>query len=346
MHIKNEIFGRTRDGRTVTLYTIKATDGSAVSVMDYGASIVSMRFPDRGGVLRECCLGYPDFPSYETGKDYLGATVGRVCGRISGASFSIHGKAYPVAANDGSNHLHGGPCGFSSKVFTLAGMEDGTLTLQAESPDLEEGYPGHLTLQVRFSLTENHCFSISYEAQADQDTPVSLTNHTYFNLSGEETILDHTLQLDADSYTECGPGNIPTGRILPVHGTPFDFCEAKTLGLDIKKEESSLLLFGGYDHNFCVPGTGFRRFGSLYSPASGICMDLYSDLPGVQVYTGNFLSPMPDLSGKTIRPNGGIALETQYYPDALHQRHFPDIILPAGKKWQSRSAYYFRVVNS
>ena len=344
MAVSKKVFGKTSSGDTVTLYTITAADGSSASIMDYGAAIVSLRFPDKNGNLQECCLGYRDFSSYEKSGDCLGAVVGPVCNRISGASFSLNGKQYQLETNDGANHLHSASAGFHRKVFALEQITENSLTFSSSSPDGEGGYPGNLSVSVTYSLSDSHNLLLTMQAQTDQDTPVSMTNHCYFRLSDEPDILEHTLQVNASRITQAGPGNIPTGHLLPVDGTVFDFRHFKKLGEDIKKEEPSLLLFGGYDHNFCIDGSGFRHFCSLESALSGISMSIFSDFPGMQVYTGNFLTPLPDCSSRLICPRGGIALEAQFWPDAVNQAGFPSVILHAGDTWQHHIEYRFRTI--
>ena len=344
MSVSTQIFGHTKDGAPVTLYTISAADGSSISVMDYGATIVSLRFPDRSGQLQDCCLGYRDFSDYEEGGAFLGATCGPVCNRISGASFSINGEKYVLEANEGANQLHSASAGFDHKLFTLEHMEENSITFHYSFPDMEGGFPGNLSVSVTYTLTDTHDLLLSFLAQTDKDTPVNLTNHSYFNLSGEPDILDHILQINASRITQTGEGNIPTGNLLPVDGTVFDFTSPRKISEDIKKEEPALLMFGGYDHNFCIDGEGFRQLAVLASEKSGICMSIHSDLPGLQVYTGNFLSPLPGLDGKKIKPHGGIAMEPQFWPDAVNQESFPSVILRAGEVWNHRIEYRFRTL--
>lgn len=341
MAVNTQVFGHTKEGLPVTLFTISASDGSSVSVMDYGAAIVSMRFPGRSGHLQDCCLGYRDFLNYEKGRGCLGATCGPVCNRISGASFTLNGKKYTLEANEGENQLHSASCGFDHKIFTLESLTENSITLHHSFPDMEGGFPGNLSVKVTYTLSDSHELLLSYLAQTDADTPVNLTNHTYFRLSDEEDILDHTLQIHASRITQAGEGNIPTGRLLPVDGTVFDFTSPKRIQDDIKKEEPSLLMFSGYDHNFCIDGEGFRQLALLASEKSGICMSICSDLPGLQVYTGNFLDPLPGLDGRTIIPHSGIAMEPQFWPDALHHENFPSIILRKGEIWKHSISYRF-----
>ena len=341
MAVTTQVFGHMKDGSPVTLYTITAADGSSVSVMDYGATTVSMRFPDRSGQLRDCCLGYRDFQDYEEGTSFLGATCGPVCNRISGASFSIHGQKYVLEANEGENQLHSASVGFDHKLFSLERMDENSITLSHVSPDMEGGFPGNLKAEVTYTLTDTHELQISLSAQTDKDTPVNLTNHSYFRLSDEEDILEHTLQVSASHITETGPGNIPTGRLLSVDGTAFDFRKPKLVGADIKKEEPALLEYGGYDHNFCPDGEGFRCCAVLSSDQTGIRMEICSDLPGLQVYTGYYLDPRTNLDGRQIKPRGGIAMEPQFWPDSVNNDNFPSVILHPGEVWSHRIVYRF-----
>ena len=341
MSVTKQIFGYTKDNRPVTLYTITAADGSSVSVMDYGAAVVSMRFPDRNGELQDCCLGYKCFSDYEEANSFLGATCGPVCNRISGASFTLDGENYVLEANEGENQLHSASAGFDHKLFSLEKMEENSVTLRHSSPDMEGGFPGNLNVQVTYTLTDAHELLVSLSAQTDKATPVNLTNHSYFRLSDEEDILDHTLQIHASCTTECSPDNIPTGRLLPVDGTAYDFRKPKKIRTDIKTEEPSPLLHGGYDHNFCLDGEGMRCCAVLSSDKTGICMSIESDLPGLQVYTGNFLDPLPNLDGRIIKPRGGIAMEPQFWPDAVNHENFPSAILRPGESWEHQILYRF-----
>lgn len=254
MAVTQRSFGRTKWNEAVTAYTLTNAVGASVTVLDYGATIQSLRVPDRTGALVDVVLGYDTVTEYEKNGGYLGATIGRIGNRIGKGQFSLGGVDYQLACNDGANHLHGGERGFDKRMWQVTAE---TLSLRCTrlSPDGEEGYPGALSVSVTFTLTEENTLSIRYEATSDRDTIVNLTNHSYFNLNGGGSVLTHRLQVFADRFCENDDGCLPTGRLLAVEGTPFDFRTPKAIGADIGQDDINLKNGGGYDHNFVLSGT-------------------------------------------------------------------------------------------
>ncbi len=332
-------FGKLSDGREVMAARLTNRTGSSLTVLDYGAAIQSLRVPDRDGKMRDVVLGYDTAEEYERNKDFVGATIGRVGNRIGGAVFSLNGKQYRLAKNDGENHLHGGTEGFDRKIWIMAAEEDSVL-FRRISPDGEENYPGNLTVQVRFNLTDDNRLEIVYDADTDEDTLVNLTNHAYYNLNGGGSILSHRLTIPAERFTENGPGCLPTGRLLPVEGTPFDFRCEKEIGSEIDSAFEQLKLAGGYDHNYVLSG---KKAAVLYSPESGIEMTAETDLPGMQLYTSNFLGKRQVKGGLTAGPREAVCLETQLFPNAMNCYAFPSPVLRAGSHLHTETTYSFRI---
>ena len=296
--------------------------------MEYGATIRSL-LVRHGGKWTDVVLGYDTLREYEENDGYLGACVGRVGNRIGGASFTLNGKTYSLARNDGENHLHGGVRGFDKYVWTAEVLPDG-VRLKRVSPDGEEGYPGTLHAAVRYRLQDG-TLVMEYEAFADRDTLCSMTNHSYFNLNGGGSVLDHALQIRAEEFLENSAATLPTGRRLPVAGTPFDFRTPKRVGQDIGADNVRLRNCGGYDHNFCLTGDPAAV---LRGDASGITMTVRTTLPGLQLYTANFLTERRGKNGAVCAPRGALCLETQYFPNAMACEGFEKPILRAGDLWR------------
>lgn len=343
MSISQRDFGHTVEGRDVTLYTITNSNGNSVSIMNYGATIQAINIKDAAGDMIDCCLGYNSIEEYEKYTDFHGACIGRVGNRIGRGQFTLNGQTYALAVNNGPNHLHGGLKGFDKQMFQAVIENDHKIVFSRLSPNMEEGYPGDLQVSVGYTFDNDNKLIIEYSAYSNADTIVNLTNHTYFNLSGEGdgTILDHMLEIQAASFTEIDANVLPTGRILDVTGTPMDFRTAKTIGQDIEADDEQLHLAGGYDHNFCLDGEGMRTFCTLESPKTHIKMSVSTDMPGVQIYTGNFITEVPGKSGRTYLRYGGVAIETQLYPDALAHAGFPSPVLKAGQPYRSSTIYEF-----
>lgn len=332
-------FGQRSDGGDVTLYRLFGKGESHVDILDYGATIQSVMVPDRDGKLTEVVLGYDSPAGYEQGTFYLGATVGRHANRIKDGQFTLGGVTYPLDINSGPNHIHGGFQGYHNRMFE-AQVEDDCLIMSLISPDGDQGYPGRLRVRITFGFDGENRLSIHYWAISTKETVVNLTNHSYFDLSGGRNPMGQYLWMGAERYLENDENTLPTGVIANVAGTPFDFLEAKPLGQDIGANHPQLINCGGYDHNFVLMGRGMRVFAQLYSPETGITMIASTDMPGAQLYTGNFLD-----EPKGRRPYGarsGVALETQYFPNAMAIDHFEKPILPAGNTWEHETIYAFR----
>ena len=340
--IKKEPFGRTADGRDVTRFTMDNGAGMTVRVLDYGCILQGIVVPDRDGNPVDVALGYDDLAGYEAGSCWFGALVGRYANRIGGAAFTLNGKAYTLPKNDGRNHLHGV---FERRVFAAA-FEGEALVLRYESPDGEEGYPGALTVTVTYTLAAENTLRMELRAVTDADTVVNLINHSYFNLSGAGNgdILGHELTLDADRFSEIDAGTLPTGRLLPVEGTAFDFRRAKPIGRDMFSGEAQLKLARGYDHNFVRAGAGFGVCAKARSPVTGITLTVASTQPGMQLYTGNFVDgdAAPCGKGGARYPrHGGFALETQHFPDSPNRPDFPSTVLRPGEEYREVTEYRF-----
>lgn len=338
--IKTLPFGTLSDGTPVTLYRLTGQDDSHVDILDYGATIQAICVPDKNGVLTDVVLGYDDVRLYESRDLYFGATVGRHANRIGGGRFTLNGISYDLEINNGPNHLHGGSQGYHQRMFTPR-IEGDTLHLSLLSPHMDQGYPGNLELTVSFRFDEFGCLSITYEAKTDQDTVINLTNHSYFDLSGGQNPMGQLLQLEADFFTENDENTLPTGTILPVEGTPFDFRQARAVGRDIDLDHIQLKNCSGYDHNFVLNGTGFRPFGQLSSPETGITMAAMTDMPGVQLYTANFVEEPQGKDRRTYGHRSALCLETQFFPNALAIDGFEKPILRAGDVWRHRTSYWF-----
>ncbi|MCI5924588.1 MAG: aldose epimerase family protein [Oscillospiraceae bacterium] len=343
--IMKKPFGTTKAGVPVELYTLD--DGVVrVQVMTLGGTIVSIEAPDRHDVTADVCLGFASPQAYEEQTCYIGATVGRYANRIGNAKFALNGVEYSLYPNDGKNHLHGGPHGFHTKVWK-AEEESDALVLSCESADMEEGYPGRLSVRVRYTLV-NGTLTLSYHAKSDRDTVVNLTNHAYFNLAGQGSgsILKHRIRINADRFTRVGAGAIPTGGLPEVAGTPFDFRTFTEIGAHIDDDIEDLRVTGGYDHNFVLNGGGFREAACVYDSESGRMLTVKTDLPGVQFYAGNSLDGT--LCGKDsaryVR-RSGFCLETQFFPDTPNHPEFPACVLRAGEDFHSKTSYTFSAVN-
>lgn len=334
-------FGVTKNGEQVTAYTLKNGAMSAV-ILDYGCTIQALYAPDKDGNPVDVVLGYDTIAEYEANDGYLGAAIGRVGNRIAKGKFTLNGKEYSLAVNNGPNHLHGGLVGFDSVIWDAKVTED-ALAFTRVSPDGEEGYPGNLTVTITYRLTED-ALELCYDAATDADTILNLTNHSYFNLAGEGDVLDHVLQVNADAFCEGDPDCLPTGKLLPVAGTPFDFTAPKTIGRDIGMDDIQLKNAGGYDHNVCLSDPAdVKTAAILYSEKTGIEMTTTTTLPGMQLYSANFLTERTGKGGRKIGFRHALCLETQRYPDAIHNPDFPSVVLTPDKAYHEVTTYSFKV---
>lgn len=342
MKITKSEFGVTSTGETVNLYHMENNSGAYIEIIDFGARIHKLVVPNRDGALTDVCLSVSTLENYEKDRAYYGAICGRVANRICKGKFSLNGVEYQLAINNGPNHLHGGNVGYSHKVWKSA-VKDDKLVLTMESPDGDENYPGNLTLTVTYSWSEDNEIGILYEAVCDKDTLINVTNHTYFNLNGEgnTNVLNHELFLDADAITPVDENLIPTGELLPVEGTPFDFRTLRTIGKSIDSDYPQLANCGTYDHNFAINGTGLREAAVLQSKDSGIRVTCFTDQPGIQVYIAANESDFEGKYGEKYPRFGNVCLETQHFPDSINQEAFPSVVLKAGEGFRSKTLYHF-----
>jgi aldose 1-epimerase len=342
-------YGETPDG-PANLYTLTNAAGMHAAITNYGGIITALRTPDRNGAFASVVLGYPDLAGYVADTSFQGAIIGRYGNRIGGARFTLNGETYQLAANNGVNTLHGGARGFHKYLWAAETGTDESgawLKLSRTSPDGEENYPGALNVDVTYTLTPANELKIDYSATTDKTTHVNLTNHAYFNLSGEgePSILGHRLTIAADSITPVDAGLIPTGVLMPVEGTPFDFREAIEIGARINDRNQQLELGGGYDHNWVLNGgvtEAARHVARLDDPISGRIMEVSTTEPGLQFYSGYFLDGnMIGASAKPYPHRSALCLETQHYPDTPNKPSFPSTILNPGETYSSTTVYAF-----
>ena len=341
MGVQKQPYGRTSDGTAVEIYTLTNDKGLEARVMTYGATLVSLRVPDRAGRLGDIVLGYDSLDGYIKNSPYFGSTVGRYGNRIAKAAFTLDGMTYKLAANNGENHLHGGIKGFDKVVWKAEpAREAGAAGLKFTylSRDGEEGYPGNLSVTVIYSLTDENELRITYEAVTDKPTPVNLTHHSYFNLAGIGDILGHELMINAAGYTPVDSGLIPTGEIRAVEGSPFDFTKAHAIGERIAQVE------GGYDHNFVLKRGGGQLdlAARVFEPTSGRVLEILTTEPGLQFYSGNFLDgTITGKGGRVTLKHHGFCLETQHFPDSPNRPNFPSTILRPGAVYRSLTVHRF-----
>ena len=335
----------------VELYRLRNANDLEIAITNFGAIVTSIMVPDRDGKFADIVLGFNDIESYvkTANAPYLGAVVGRYGNRIAKGEFSLDGKKYSLAKNNGPNHLHGGNAGFDKVLWNATPISSDKfcgVEMKYLAKDLEEGYPGNLAASITYKLTNDNALDVSYSAETDKATPINLTQHSYFNLKGEGTgsILDHELFLNADRYTPIDETSIPTGDLASVDGTPFDFRVAKTMGQDIEANHEQLQFGLGYDHNWVLSEEAghLRLAATVYEPTSGRALDVHTEEPGVQFYCGNFLDgSLIGKSGRAYSHRSGFCLETQHFPDSPNQPKFPSTILEPGEKYQTRTIFKF-----
>lgn len=346
--IKKQAFGDA-DGSEVSLYTLTNSNGVEAAITNFGATVVSLKVPDRNGRIADVVLGYDTLEGYKSKEDpYFGAIVGRYGNRIANGRFTLDGKEYKLAQNNGPNSLHGGVKGFDKRVWLAKEVSDAKgkhLILHYLSPDGEEGYPGNLSVTVEYTLTDNDELRIAYDASTDKDTVLNIANHSYFNLAGqgEGDILKHELMLAADRFTPVDPTLIPTGELRAVAGTPFDFRKATAIGTRINDKNQQLEYGHGYDHNFVLNGAGKVALAArVTEPTTGRVLEVLTDQPGVQFYTGNFLDgTVHGKSGKVYGHRYGFCLETQHFPDSPNHPQFPSTVLKRGQTFRSTTVFRF-----
>lgn len=343
-HIQNPDLEITANSNRIRKYTLVNKNGMKTEIINFGGIITSLTAPDKNGKYQDVALGFADPEDYIDGNPYFfGAIIGRFGNRIANAEFNLEDQSYQLNKNDGENSLHSGKDGFHTKFWNIEPVQNTefpTLKLTNTSPDGEEGFPGKLSVTVFYTLTDDDALEISYEAETDKPTIVNLTQHSYFNLSGNftEPITSHELQINADRFLPINPSLIPTGEQKPVKDSPFDFTVSKLIGKDIDADDEQLSLCKGYDHNWIPNGKGFRKIATAFHKESGRMMDVFTDQPGVQFYSGNFLE------GK-YGNRTGLCLETQHFPDSPNQPSFPSTELKPGEKYQTKTIYKFSVKN-
>jgi aldose 1-epimerase len=346
---KKQLFGMTADGSEIYLYTLTNKNGMEADIINFGATLVSLKVADRNGRFGDVVLGYDTLPEYESGTNYFGATVGRYGNRIANGTFTLDGVKYTLAKNNGENSLHGGIKGFNKVAWTakeVPSKDGAALQLNYLSKDGEEGYPGNLSVQVVYTLTDRNELQIDYSASTDKDTVLNLTHHSYFNLKGqgEGDILDHKLTLNADRFTPVDSGLIPTGELRNVKGTPFAFTAPTAIDARINQDDEQLKLGKGYDHNWVLnrkSGDAPSLAAKVEESSTGRVMEVWTSEPGVQFYTGNFLDGKTGKSGKSYNLRNAFCLETQHYPDSPNHPDFPTTELKAGAHLHSKTVYRF-----
>jgi aldose 1-epimerase len=333
-------FGRTRDGADVKIYTITNANGMTAKVTEYGATLTELWVPDHAGTLTDVVLGYERLDDYVAAPFYLGATLGRVANRIANGKFTLDGRTYTLATNRAPNHLHGGLRGFDKRIW-MSRAGAGSVEFTYVSPDGEEGYPGTLAVGVTYRLTDDNELRIDYTATTDKPTPINLTNHSFFNLAGSGTILDHVLTINADRYTPANASLVPTGEIVSVVGTPLDFTTPHRIG---ERIDAMRAVANGYDHNLVLTraSDALSFAARVEEPRSGRVLEIWTTEPGVQFFTGNrFDGSFVGVGGVVYNQHAGFALEPQHFPDAINHPEFPSVVLRPGHVFHSSTVYRF-----
>jgi aldose 1-epimerase len=350
MAISEKIFGSLSDEINVKLYKITNSSGAYVELINYGATIRSIVVPDKNGTAGDVVLGYDTLDGYLHKNPYHGALIGRFANRIENSCFELNGIKYELYANNGKNHLHGGKKGFDKVIWDTEIIDNSSLKMTYTSPDGEEEYPGTLKVDVTYTFNDENALLINYKAISDKDTVINLTNHSYFNLTGNQSISieNHLLWIDSQEITTSNEQSIPTGDYTNVSGTPFDFNIEKPIGRDIDEENQLLKWAGGYDHNF-VLNTANKKL-TLFAKAteneSGRVMEVYTNKPGVQLYTGNYLTNEGiGKRSEVFSKRSGFCLETQFYPNSIKYTHFPSPVLKAGETYDYTTIYKFSLRN-
>ena len=344
MQLEIKDFEASIGGRQTGLFELKNGQGTVAWITNFGARIVGLITKDKNAREVDVITGFSSIRDYQTATEpYHGAIIGRFANRIALGRFQLKGKDYQLAVNNPPNHLHGGPKGFHNQVWEVLRSDSTSLHLSYFSPDGEENYPGNLTVYLRYSLSEDNELAIEYEATTDESTIINLTSHPFFNLNGQGvgTVDKHQLQVSAEMYTPVDENLIPTG-LTPVVDTAFDFRTLRTIGERIEDEDEQLKFGAGYDHNFVLDGKGFRKVATAVGDASGIHMDVYTDQPGMQLYSGNFMKGENAIKyGLRDLHRGAFCLETQHFPDAPNHPEFPDTVLEPGQVFQTKTVYRF-----
>jgi aldose 1-epimerase len=347
--IKTASFGKTADGKAIEVYTLKNSKGAEARIITYGGSVVSLKMPDRNGKFADIVLGFDSVEGYEQNRIFLGALIGRYGNRIAKGKFTLDGTDYVLATNNGENHLHGGAEGFDRVIWTARPSVDkrgANLELTYLSRDGEEGYPGNLNVKAVYTLTENNELKIVYSADADKNTIVNLTHHSYFNLAGAGVgdVLNHQLTIYADRFTPTDSGSIPSGDLRSVKSTPFDFLTPQKIGARIDQADEQLKFGKGYDHNWVlnkIAGRAPSLAATVYEPTGGRVMEVYTTEPGLQFYSGNFLDNVKGKNGQIYPLRSGFCLEAQHFPDSPNEPQFPTTELKKGETYSQTTIYKF-----
>ena len=346
--VKKELFGTLQNGENIYSYTLTNKNGMSATIINYGATVVKLKVPDKNSKIEDVILGYDSLSSYVKGASFFGGIVGRYGNRIAKGKFTLDGKEYQLPINNGVNSLHGGTIGFNKRVWEAKEISGPALQLTYVSPDGEEGYPGTLTLSVTYSLTDNNGLKIDYIATTDKPTILNPTNHCYFNLTGDpnNTILYHVLMINADKFTPVDSTLIPTGQLEDVANTPLDFTKPTEIGKRINEDFQQLKFAGGYDHNWVLNNYNgsVREAATLYDSASGILLKVLTDQPGIQFYSGNFLDGKDrGKDGIYYKFRTGLCLECQHFPDSPNEKNFPSVVLRPGETYTQTTVYEFSV---
>ncbi|MGN1156625.1 MAG: aldose epimerase family protein [Agathobacter sp.] len=339
-------FDTTQKGVEVSKYTIENAKGMQAVVTDFGATVIDLLVPDRDGNMVDVALGYDNVASYENETTYFGTTVGPYANRISDAKIEIDGVVYQLDVNDNENNLHSGFNTWAKQVWTVKEHTGNKIVFTYSAKDLEQGFPGNMTCDVTYEVTENNEFAISYYVVSDKKTTINMTNHTYFNLNGWASgdVYSQELMIKASGYTPVKSSKaIPTGEVAPVEGTPFDFRVAKPIGRDIEMENEQLTYGNGYDHNFAIDKEtdGMEKVAEAYAPESGIVMSVLTDCIGIQLYTGNFIGGQIGKHGHKHNNREGFCLETQYFPNSINEPNFVRPVFEANVPYETKTVYAF-----
>ena len=337
-------FGKTTKGEEAFLYTLE-NQGIRATVTDYGATLVSLYVQKEDGEEIDVVLGYDDVLGYEKGTWFFGCPVGRHANRIGGATFEINGVTYEMDKNENGNNLHSGLDFYHNRIWKVEEVTKGSITFSLLSPDGDQGFPGELKLFMTYELTDDKMFEITYRGTPDQDTIINLTNHSYFNLNGHNSgdILNHLVTIDGDYYTKTDEQSIPTGILVEVDDTPMDFRDSRRIGEDIDSDYEAIVLGQGYDHNWALNNDGnYQKVATAKGDLSGIEMEVYTDLPGMQLYAGNFIDDEKGKEGAIYPKRGGFCFETQFFPDAIHHENFVSPITKAKEEYHSVTGYRFK----
>ena len=349
--ITKSFYGKTKDNKKIDLYSFKNKNGMQVDIINYGGIITSLKVPDKNGETENIVLGYNKLEDYINENPYFGSIIGRYGNRIAKGKFNLNGNQYTLATNNDENHLHGGDIGFDKVIWeaeTKINSNSSSLILKYLSRDMEEGYPGNLYTTVTYKITNDNSVEIKYEAQTDKTTVINLTQHSYFNLSGDfnQSILNHKVKINANQFLPVNKSLIPTGNKLNVSMTPFDFRNYKEIKKDINADDLQLNYGNGYDHCWVLNDykNGYRLVASAFHEESGRLMEVYSDQPGLQFYTGNFLDgSLPQKEEGFYNFRSGFCMETQHFPNSPNQPDFPSVTLNPNEKYNSKTTYKFKI---